>query len=544
MQVGDNSNFRTQNLGEHKVEYSQYEAALKGAQAPATQQPVQAPAQEPLQGAGDRFQQMVDVIDKFLGFTDQLLQGAGGGGGMPQIPQQVMQQATQMVQQAIGELLQQAMPQGMPQIPDQVMQQIGDLAQQGIGQLLQQATPQGIQEMLQGAGGGGGGGDQGGGAVNATGNPITDFLRGQLADGVQDILKQAGLPAIPDNLMNKGLDFIQDKVMDMLPADAKNVLDTAGQLLGGGKEAVQDFIRKGVTDFLEPYKEGGGHMEGTKRFGQWGDMEMPDRLDKLGAQTTKGKTLAEGEVHYARVGELDEKAAGDWGSAYIKGQTDFLSAQGRVYGDAGMNDGAFEAYIGAQGRAELVGVHYDMGYNTPTVNIAGHDIGIQTNAQVDAFVGAQGNIEADIRLGKDPRVHVGGEAFVGASATIQGQAALGDMAEIHGSATGWAGAGVKGNLDVGFEDGKLNFDIGFGAALGLGFELDWGFSIDVGAVADFAADVGGAIWDGISDAGEAIGDFASDVGGAISDGVEAVGDAIGDAASAVGDAVSDFFSGW
>jgi len=228
-----------------------------------------------------------------------------------------------------------------------------------------------------------------------------------------------------------------------------------------------------------------------------------------------------------------------------------VAARGRIFGDAGFKKGALEAYIGAEGRAELIGAHYNFGYATPTVNIAGHEIGIKADVQADAFVGAQGYAEALVRLGKDPRIHIGAEGFAGASATIQGQAALGDLAKVRGSATAWAGVGAKANLDVGYEDGHLKFDLGFGAALGLGFEVDWGFDINVGAVGDFLADVGETVLDGLGDVGDAIGDaadavgdFAEDVGDAIGDAVDAVGDAVGDAVDAVGDSVSDIFSGW
>jgi len=511
MKIGDDSRFRTQHLGEHKAEYTQYEQALKGVtQQPA---PAQPQMQDPMQGAIDRFTQMVDTVNQFLNFTDQLLQ-------LPQqvqqqIPQQVMQQLPQIVQQQVQQVLQQA----LPQVPQEIMQQIPQMVQQQLGEVMQQNP---IQQLLQ------------------LPQQITQQVTGQVLDQVNGWLQQNGLPTLPDNLSQKAGEWVQQKVMDLIPQDARNILEAAQD----PKAWVQNYIRDGVKDFLEPYKEGGGHTEGFKRLGQWGGMEMPDKLYQLGAARGKGKTIAEGEAHFARFGELDAAAQGAWGTAYANGHTDFLSAQGRVFGDAGMKNGALEAYIGVEGRAELIGAHYNFGYATPTVNIAGHDIGIKADVQADAFVGAQGYAEAMIRLGKDPRINVGGEAFVGASATIQGQASLGDMAEIHGSATGWAGAGIKGKLDVGFEDGKLNFDMGFGAALGLGFELDWGFSIDVGAVGDFFADVGGAVMDGLGDVGEAIGGFAEDVGDAIGDAAEAVGDAIGDAANAVGDAVSDFFSGW
>ena len=370
----------------------------------------------------------------------------------------------------------------------------------------------------------------------------------QYLNFTDQLIQQAGIP----------------ETLQPLPETFTTTTGVDEQLLQNFQKQIQNSRQGGILrqlfqrhlDKLKPMKHQ-EHIEGTKTLKQWGDMKMPDKLYKLGtAWETRGKTIAEGEVKYARGLEVNEKLEGQWGQLTAQGYTDFLKAQGRVYGDYDLKN--MSAYIGAGGRLSLVDAHYQVNYQSPTVNLAGHEIGLNANAKLDAFVGAQGNIEADISLLKDPHLKIGGEAFVGASATIQGQAALGDMAEIHGSATGWVGAGVKGNLDVGFEDGKFTFDIGFGAALGLGFDVDWGFTIDFKEIGETLVDVGDAILDGIGDVGEAIGDavdavgdFAEDVADAVGDAVDAVGDAISDAADAVGDFVSDVgdaissvFSGW
>ncbi len=310
------------------------------------------------------------------------------------------------------------------------------------------------------------------------------------------------------------------------PGEAAQTDDQVSRFVKG---KMKDGV-KGLVDRYGSQKLAKGHKEETHRR-TWGDREMPDDLRDL-AKYGKGNTILEGKAEAMRVGELDETWEGDWGDAYAKGHTTLLGAQGRIYQDVGFDDWTLKAEIGAQGKLELAGAHYEVGYNTPTVNIAGHDIGINTKVNLDAEIGARGEIFGKIKLGKENRIQLGAEAFAGASATIQGEAALGDLAAVRGEATAWAGIGAKSELDVGFEDGKLNFDMGLGAALGVGFELDWGFTVDFGEVGEVLYDVGTEISDAVQDVGDAVGDVANDV-------FDAVGDAAGDVAEAAGDFIDD-----
>src|SRR5204863_4275774 len=175
-------------------------------------------------------------------------------------------------------------------------------------------------------------------------------------------------------------------------------------------------------------------------------------------------------------------AQGQWGTAFINGSTN-AGARGRVFGDFSLKDR--RAYIGAEGEAGLHAT-YNAGYSTPRVTIAGQEVGIDAGVTADVFAGAAAKGKIDISLkGNEPHVAVGGEVFAGARASIQGGVGASinghQVAEIHGKAEGWAGAGAKANLDLGFSHGKLNFDVGLGAALGIGGSVDWGFSVSVGA---------------------------------------------------------------
>jgi hypothetical protein len=74
-------------------------------------------------------------------------------------------------------------------------------------------------------------------------------------------------------------------------------------------------------------------------------------------------------------------------------------------------------------------------------------------------------------------VHAGGEAMAGAKAGLD---LTGSRNGIGGEvgAEGWAGVGIAGDLDIGFEDGKFTFEANGGAALGLGGKLSGGLTVD------------------------------------------------------------------
>lgn len=254
----------------------------------------------------------------------------------------------------------------------------------------------------------------------------------------------------------------------------------------------------------------------TESLENSGNEQMPTNLSSLGSWG-QGTTRGDAEWHAAEFWGVNYRDSGNWGSAYFKGSTDVLKFEARAFGDAGYKDGSYVASGGVQGRFELIGQHYQGGYTSPVLfNFGGHDITSRTTFQADGSVGATGTIQGGIAIGKNDYVQVGASGFAGASGTVQGSENLGDVAGVHGSASGYVGIGAKGNLDVGYKDGEINFDFGFGFAWGFGYSLDWGFSINVGAIAD-----------GVEDGAKWVGNKAEDAAKAVGNEVESVIDDIG-----------------
>lgn len=289
------------------------------------------------------------------------------------------------------------------------------------------------------------------------------------------------------------------------------------------------------------------------------------------AYGAEGKTLTEGSFSKT-VGQIDKTAQGKFGTAYVTGNTN-IGARGRVFGDISLKDKT--AYIGAEGEVGARAT-YNAGYSSPSVRIAGQEVALNAGVGADVFVGASGKGKLEVSLkGNEPHVAVGGEVFAGARATVQGSAGATingqQVAEVHGKAEGWAGVGAKAGVDVGFKNGKLNFDADFGVALGIGGAVDLGFSVDVGAigkgivngiehVADNAVDnieelgkdlgktaakVGHEIEHTVEvaahDIGQTVSHAAQEVGHTIEHAAQDAGKAIGHAAQDAGKAIGSFF---
>jgi hypothetical protein len=332
---------------------------------------------------------------------------------------------------------------------------------------------------------------------------------------------------------------------------------TDGHTWGNG---LRDLSQKGLDKGWEALKKktiwkGSDSDKNNSSNSLWntGNEKMPDNLSHLG-DYGKGNTIVEGEWHLFRVGEVDYKDQGDWGSFYAKGATDFMKVQGRVYGTADWDDWTAKAGIGVQGRIEIVGSHYEAGYTTPTFfNLGGHDLNLQTKVNADAYVGASGFAEAEVGIGKNTHVNLGAGGFDGASASLRGSENLGDLGGVNGGVAGWTGIGAKVDVDAGFKDGEFSFHFGAGLALGLGLEYDWGFSINFAEIGDslynvlsdsvgFVGDVGdwaeGAaedVADFVGDAGEWAGNAAEDAADWVGGAAEDVGDTVGGVVEDVGD---------
>ena len=74
-------------------------------------------------------------------------------------------------------------------------------------------------------------------------------------------------------------------------------------------------------------------------------------------------------------------------------------------------------------------------------------------------------------------MHAGGELFAGGkiSGTVEGD--VGGVGG-EGTAEGWAGAGIEGDADIGFKDGKFTIGGHGGAALGLGGKIGGEVTLD------------------------------------------------------------------
>lgn len=319
------------------------------------------------------------------------------------------------------------------------------------------------------------------------------------------------------------------------------------------KQKVNDYIDKTVNSTLFDKNKLGLQQNYSGNFSRSGEatktigkgVSVDDVKNYVGTGVTpygaEGKTLAEGSFSKT-VGQIDKTAQGKFGSAFVSGNTN-IGARGRVFGDLSLKDKT--AYIGAEGE---VGVHatYNGGYSSPNIRIAGQEVGINANVGADVFVGASGKGKLEVSLkGNEPHVSVGGEVFAGARASVQGGAAATingqQVAEVHGKAEGWAGVGAKADLDVGFKNGKLNFDVDFGAALGIGGAVDLGFSVDVGAIGKGIVNglehVADHAVDDIENLGKDLGKTAATVGHEIEHTVETVAHDVGKVASNVGHSI-------
>jgi hypothetical protein len=300
---------------------------------------------------------------------------------------------------------------------------------------------------------------------------------------------------------------------------------------GSWGDSLRDLSKTGFEKGYEALKKKGiwsgsdsSKNNDTDSIWNVGNEKLPDNLSHLG-DYGKANTLAEYEWHAARVGEVDYKDQGDWGSFYAKGATDFFKVQGRVYSDVGFKDWTANAGFGVQGRFELVGHHYEAGYSTPSIyNVGGHDLTLNTKVNGDAYVGANGFAEAEIGIGKNTHLDLGAGGFDGASAALKGSETLGDFGGVNGGVGAWAGVGAKVDVDAGFKNGEFSFHFGAGLALGLGLEYDWGFSINFAGIGDSLYNVGADAVDFIGDAGDWVGDAAGDVVEWGGDAAEAVGD--------------------
>jgi hypothetical protein len=323
----------------------------------------------------------------------------------------------------------------------------------------------------------------------------------------------------------------------------------------GLRDLSQLGLKKGVDEARKKTiwkSSDSSNNDHSTSLGNVGGEKLPGNLNSLSDR--KGTNVAQFDWNLFRFGDFDVHDSGDWGSYSAKGGIDLMKVSGRAYYNVGLDDWTLKAGFGVQGRVDLVNVHYEGEYDTPSIyNLGGHDINLKTKLAADAAVGVNGFAEAEVGIGKNTHVDLGAGGFDGASASLKGSEDLGDFGGVNGDVTVWAGVGAKVDVDAGFKDGKFTFNFGAGLALGLGADYDWGFSIDFGNIADslynFGADASDTIqdigdWcggaaedtaDWIGGAAQDIGDGAKDVAGDIVDGAEDVVDGAGSVVEDVGD---------
>lgn len=187
----------------------------------------------------------------------------------------------------------------------------------------------------------------------------------------------------------------------------------------------------------------------------------------------------------------------------------------------------YGAIIGAQGQ---IGINAagEAGYQRNLGQVLGQQVGVNVRVNANGFAGVEGAAKAELSFKGGPKVQVGGEVFAGARARLQGTTGLrvnnSEVGEVHAGVEGWAGVGLKGDIDISFKNGKLDFDVEAGAALGLGGSVDVGGSINflglirayqnsvvgqavsktISAVADTAQSVAKTVVNKVQQAGESV----------------------------------------
>lgn len=259
-----------------------------------------------------------------------------------------------------------------------------------------------------------------------------------------------------------------------------------------------------------------------------------------------GNTLLGAEAYLAEGLKYNVNESGNWGSFKSQGVTRIGEARGRIYNNMGWDPtkGEFGLGLGAQAQLNLIRATYDAKYQLPEMNVGGANLAPTFSTKVDGFVGAQGDIGANLTLGKKPNLKIGAGGFAGASASISGGVEAGGVG-VSGSAKGWAGIGAKAELFAGMkDDGKFHLGFDVGAALGVGGSLSWGISIDPKKVVNTIKGIGKAAATFGKDVANTVAKSAKTVAKKVTNVAKSVGKGISNAAKSVGSAVKKVFSGW
>ncbi|MCB9640004.1 MAG: hypothetical protein H6728_05765 [Myxococcales bacterium] len=208
-------------------------------------------------------------------------------------------------------------------------------------------------------------------------------------------------------------------------------------------------------------------------------------LRQYGAQ---GQTLGEiGGAVVDKSGSFFQQTP--FGNLSGSGSATLFGARARAYGDVDPN--ALAAEFGVEANVTLADVRGQVNFSQEQ-SLAGFTLGRQTQVEGRLYAGADAWVDTRVSLLNGPRLKVGAGAFAGASAELAGSETFSlNGRQVGGgfvSAKAWAGAGAKLDIDMGIENGKLNFRFDVGAALGVGLELDFGFEVDFNEIAGVVKD--------------------------------------------------------
>lgn len=240
-----------------------------------------------------------------------------------------------------------------------------------------------------------------------------------------------------------------------------------------------------------------------------------------------------------------------------------IGADYKATGSVGKQDGNYYAKGQLQGRAYLLKANVE----TAKVGLGDDDLGIHLNASGEGFVGVEGNLEAQAKVGKDG-LTLEGKAEVFAGAKANGQIPLTislckmkATGKLKGEVSAGAGAKATGTISIDWAkgtakiSGELAATLGLGAGAGAEVEIDLSQLVsDPGAVADClldgvkelasaAVELGGDLVDAAGQALDTAGEAIADAADAVVSGVSTAASAVGGAVSSAGSAIASFF-GW
>jgi uncharacterized protein YukE len=225
--------------------------------------------------------------------------------------------------------------------------------------------------------------------------------------------------------------------------------------------------------------------------------ERHGTYDEAGNFTPSG-TDADGNPIDAANGAGDPTASVTLAEGEVEG---FVGAEAGVEGEFGSEDGA-------HGSGEA-GVQAGLGANA-SGSVGLNENGLTAEGAVGVSAGATASASGQVGYGEHLSAEGEAEAFVGACAGAEASAsASGTVAGVTAGAEGevYAGIGVKASADVDVGWDNVGVDFELGAALGIGAGFSVSFDVSPADTVDAIADAGGAVLDAGGDALDGIGDF-------------------------------------